>query len=276
MKRITALTFSPTGTTRKAAEFIAERISGKLDIPAYDDDFTLPEGRTEERVYGSDEVLVLGVPVYAGRVPNKIAPEIGRLIRSSGNTPALAVVTFGNRSAGSALRELRNILQGNGFCVIAAGAFAAPHAFAEIGNEHPTQEDRKKAETLADAAAEVLLSEKKQTPVVIDGDKAVEPYYVPKGEDGKPVNFLKAKPKIDLQRCDHCGICADVCPMGSISKLNPEEVPGICIKCQACIKMCPKQAKYLDDPGFLSHKKMLEKNCRRPADSVIYLPENIK
>jgi ferredoxin len=273
MKRITVLTFSPTGTTRKAAEFIAERISGKLEIPALYDDFTLPENRRDKRVFGREELLLIGLPVYAGRLPNKIVPEIGSLIRSSGDTPAIALVTFGNRSPGSALRELKHILQENGFCTISAGAFAAPHAFAEIGSEHPTEEDRRKAESLVDAAAEYLASGKMLKPVVIDGDQPPEPYYIPKGEDGRPVNFLKAKPKTDLQRCDRCGICARVCPMGSISAEQPEEVTGICIKCQACIRTCPKQAKYLDDPGFLSHKKMLEKNFRDPAESILYLPE---
>lgn len=273
MKHIHVITFSPTGTTRTVAEFLADRIGARLNLPVVRDDLTLPENRSCERLYGADELLVAGVPVYAGRVPNKIAPELERLLRSSGNTPAIAAVTFGNRSAGSALRELRNILQKNDFCVFAAGAFAAPHAFADIGKEHPTGEDRRKAEILADAAAGQLLAGTEPVPVVIDGDRPVEPYYVPKGEDGRAVNFLKAKPKTDLRRCTRCGICAEVCPMGSIPRLQPEVTEGICIKCQACIQRCPQQAKYLDDPGFLSHRRMLEMQYQKTASSIIYIPE---
>lgn len=273
MKRIHLITFSPTGTTRTAAERIAEGIAEKLNLPLSYDDLTLPEGRTAVRKYGREDLLVAGVPVYAGRVPNKIAPEIERLLRAAEGTPAVAIVTFGNRSSGSALREFRDILRKNGFCVFAAGAFAAPHAFAEIGNEHPTAEDCKMAEQLADAAAGALQSGRALSPVVIDGDLPPEPYYIPKGEDGKPVNFLKAKPKTDLKRCTHCGTCAKVCPMGSVSSVRPELVEGICIKCQACIISCPKKAKYLDDPGFLSHKSMLEKHYQRTASSEIFIPD---
>ena len=106
--------------------------------------------------------------------------------------------------------------------------------------------------------------------VSINGDAPVAPYYIPLGEDGQPAKFLKAKPQTDLDKCDHCGKCAAVCPMGSIDPKNTDEVPGICIKCQACIKYCPKGAKYFDDPRFLSHKAMLEKNYQRTAESEIF------
>ena len=36
--------------------------------------------------------------------------------------------------------------------------------------------------------------------------------------DGTPANFLKAKPKVHNEICTRCKICAEVCPMGSISK----------------------------------------------------------
>ena len=104
----------------------------------------------------------------------------------------------------------------------------------------------------------------------INGDAPVAPYYIPLGEDGQPAKFLKAKPQTDLDKCDHCGKCAAVCPMGSINPENTDEVPGICIKCQACIKYCPKGAKYFDDPRFLSHKAMLEKNYQRTAESEVF------
>ena len=52
---------------------------------------------------------------------------------------------------------------------------------------------------------------------------------------------------------------------------NPSEVNGICIKCQACIKKCPKDAKYFDDAAFLSHVAMLEQNYTRRAEIEVFV-----
>ena len=87
-----------------------------------------------------------------------------------------------------------------------------------------------------------------------------QPYYVPKGLDGQPAKFLKAVPKTHEDLCIRCGACARLCPMGSIDPEEPGNVTGICIKCQSCIRGCPQQAKYFDDPAFLSHVAMLEEN----------------
>ena len=94
-------------------------------------------------------------------------------------------------------------------------------------------------------------------------------YYVPKGIDGQPAKFLKAKPLTDAEKCTACGICAEACPMGSISPAENYETTGLCIKCQACIKKCPVQAKRFDDPAFLSHREMLMKNFSEKRAEVV-------
>ena len=97
------------------------------------------------------------------------------------------------------------------------------------------------------------------------------PYYRPLGLDGEPKNFLKAKPQTDRSKCTGCGVCAALCPMGSISREDPAEVTGVCIKCHACVRNCPTGAKYFDDEAFLSHKAMLERDYTRRADAKIFL-----
>ena len=66
-------------------------------------------------------------------------------------------------------------------------------------------------------------------------------------------------------------MCAALCPMGSISRDDPAEVTGVCIKCHACVRNCPTGAKYFDDEAFLSHKAMLERDYTRRADAKIFL-----
>ena len=106
--------------------------------------------------------------------------------------------------------------------------------------------------------------------VTVDGD-ADAPYYRPLGLDGEPKNFLKAKPQTDRSKCTGCGVCAALCPMGSISREDPAEVTGVCIKCHACVRNCPTGAKYFDDEAFLSHKAMLERDYTRRAEDKLFL-----
>ena len=59
--------------------------------------------------------------------------------------------------------------------------------------------------------------------------------------------------------------------MGSIAPHDPALVPGICIKCCACVKKCPAGAKYYDDPGYLYHKEELELGYARRAANATFL-----
>ena len=56
--------------------------------------------------------------------------------------------------------------------------------------------------------------------------------------------------------------------MGSI---DPEtlQVNGVCIKCQACIRFCPMQARALEDSDFLSHVAMLEEHYAARAEKHV-------
>ncbi|MPN11374.1 hypothetical protein SDC9_158675 [bioreactor metagenome] len=84
------------------------------------------------------------------------------------------------------------------------------------------------------------------------------------------IDIRKVKPKTN-DKCNNCGICVKVCPMGSISSENVREYTGICIKCGACIKKCPQNAKYYDDENYLYHKKDLEEEFQRRAEPETFL-----
>lgn len=317
ISKVTAAFFSPTGSTAEVVRLLAGDVSAALaaaDLSGRDwiseDDFTLPGGRNAVRCFEPDELLILGTPTYAGRVPNKIAPEIARLFRGNG-TPAVPVVTFGNRSFDHSLAELAAILEKNGFRPVGAAAMCTPHAFSDVlGAGRPDEKDRELLRQLAgdicralqerDACRVPQEKDACRAPQVKDACRAPQekdacrvpqeetyagdvptclpelpgdpeaPYYTPLGLDGKPAKFLKAHPKVRPERCRHCGTCAAVCPMGSVCRDHPAEMTGICIKCQACIRRCPAEARYFDDAAFLSHVQMLEQTYGRRAASVIF------
>ena len=167
----------------------------------------------------------------------------------------IPIVTFGNRSYDNALIELVEELGAKGFRSIAGACVPSEHAFiAKLAAGRPDSKDLEELSKFASKTAEKLmaLSELPTESIHVPGEYPA-PYYKPLGADGKPAVFLKAKPKTDEDKCDRCGTCESMCPMGSISKEDPMMVDGVCIKCQACVRKCPRGAKYFDDPDFLSH-----------------------
>ena len=94
-------------------------------------------------------------------------------------------------------------------------------------------------------------------------------YYRPRDRKGNPVDIRRVKP-LTGDGCVNCGLCARVCPMGSISPENVREFTGICIKCGACIKKCPQHAKYYDDAGYLYHRNELEEGLKRRAEPELF------
>ena len=270
IQTVQALWFSPTGNAERAAVTIARSVAEKLGVALETFSLNRPEARKREYAFAASDFLVIACPVYAGKLPNKILPDLKAILKGS-DTPAAAVVSFGNRAFDNALAELVSVLTDGGFRTLSAAAFVGEHAFTDkLGGGRPGVSDIWEMRTFAEKTADALRTlETCPGPVRVPGDAAA-PYYVPKGTDGQPARFLKAKPKVDLSRCHNCGTCAKVCPMGAIDPRDVSSVPGTCVKCQACIVKCTRRARFFDDPAFLSHVAMLERNFAEPKENALF------
>lgn len=234
-------------------------------------DFTLPDNRKSAKVFEKEDLVVFGTPVYAGRVPNKILPWVQQGFTGD-HTPVVPVVVFGNRNFDDALMELKQELEKNGFLAAAGAAVASSHVFSDkIAPGRPDASDRAEILTFAGKTAQKITeTDTLHTGLQVAGNDPVGAYYTPLGTDGKPAKFLKAKPITEISKCNGCGRCSEVCPMGSIDREDVSQVTGICIKCQACIKSCPNGAKYFADEAFLSHVRMLEEHYTDRAENRFF------
>ncbi|MDO4270905.1 MAG: class Ib ribonucleoside-diphosphate reductase assembly flavoprotein NrdI [Eubacteriales bacterium] len=270
VKRVWAVYWSATGTTKRVVTAVARGIAEKRGLPLDTYDFTLPSERQGAPAFTKEDVVVFGTPTYAGRVPNVLLKYLAT-VKGNG-AAAVPVVTFGNRNFDDSLIELRDILAENGFVPFAAAAFVGEHSFSTV-----LAAGRPDADDLAQAAAFAVRVERRledvqesTPPVEVEGTpKPYRGYYQPRDRAGNPVDIRKVKPKTG-EGCDGGGLCARVCPMGSINPENVSEIIGICIKCGACVKKCPKGAKYFDDPGFVYHKTELEEGYKRRADNRFF------
>lgn len=268
--KITGCYFSPNNSTKEVVSQIVLGISENIQTKAFFDPFTLPQQREAVREFSKEDIVVIGSPTYAGRLPNKILPDFRSKFIGNGATAILAV-TFGHRAFDSSLSELQQVMTENGFQIISMGAFPCRHVFYE-------QDQSTKPHCLVQERIQRLVEESTrkiktmEKPLALPAEIAgiVRPYYTPLGIEGQPVQFLKAKPQTNEDSCTHCGLCAKVCPMGSIDKNNTSLVPGTCIKCHACVSYCRSGAKFFDDEAFLSHVEYLKTNFSTPVESQVY------
>ena len=272
-KKVWAVYFSATDTTKKTVLTIADEAARLLGAEREDYDFTLPGMRENGFAAGKDDLVIFGTPVYAGRVPNVLLKYLATI--QGNGALAVPVVLFGNRNFDDGLIELRDILENTGFHTVAAAAFVGEHSFSKtLAAGRPDADDMKEALAFAGKIAEKvkgLPDGEAPAPVEVEGvPHPYRGYYQPRDRKGVSIDIRKVKSLVS-DACDDCKICADVCPMGSISHENVRDYTGICIKCGACIKKCPKQARYYEDEGYLYHQHELEEGYTRRAAISLFL-----
>ena len=272
IKNISTLYFSGTGTTKKVVLSLAENLSKKMgeSIAISHKDFSLPAGREEAPSFNEDDIVIVGVPVYAGRVPNVLLKYLNS-VKGNGAL-AVAVVLYGNRNYDDGLIELADILQEDGFKVVAAGAFIGEHSFSDIlAKNRPDESDMK---IVADFAGDIynkIANNEVFPDLLVTGEKPYRKYYQPKDRYGNPFEFRLITPQTNKETCIDCKLCAEICPMGSISFDDTSVLTGICIKCCACVKGCPVGAKYFDDVNYIKHQKELEEIYAERREPEIFI-----
>lgn len=251
--------FSPCGLTLKIADAVTQsmvRNLGPVRVKKYN--FTNKEVRQHPLSIPSDHVLVLACPTYAGRVPNKIMPDIKENVKGQGGK-CIIISTFGGRAYDESLKELYQLMSDNNFSVIGAAAFVCQHAMASgLASSRPDETDIQEAYEFGTACAREVNNPNAEPATFLAGGPG--PYYTPLKEDGSKANFLKAKP-LYRGTCTACGLCVSSCPMEVLSIIDGDikiDQAGTCIKCHACVNNCPENNLFFDDADLASHIKMLE------------------
>ncbi|MDD1730155.1 MAG: EFR1 family ferrodoxin [Methanospirillum sp.] len=235
--------FSPTGTTKAVLQGIARGTNhGNVELL----DITTPEARKEPLHTSEDELLVIGVPVYMGRVPALITEWLNEI--QAHNTPTVCVVLYGNRVYEDALLELKNIVMKCGGIPIAGGAYVGEHSFSNadtpIAEGRPNDDDLQHAEEFGRKIRERLQS----VSSVSELSEVMVPGMYPYRGDSTlwKVDFIEVN-----DRCIQCGVCAEGCPVGAVDRQNSSVInQETCITCCACIKNCPKHARTMK-PGMV-------------------------
>jgi ferredoxin len=265
--------FSPTDTTKAVVRGIAHGFgSGTVE----ELDITLPAARSQPLHTSENELLIVGVPVYLGRIPALAAGWLKTL--EAQDTPAVGVVVYGNRAYDDALLELKDILTIQGCRPVAGAAFIGEHSFSTP--ETTTAKGRPDAEDLDRAAVFGKKIRKKLRSVSSPGEipavkvpgthpyrqEPCHPYR--KGTVFWNVDFIAVG-----NECVQCGICARGCPVGAIDPENSRAIDTEnCITCCSCIRHCPQHARTIK-PGIVRDASLrvftLNKEPKEPECFIV-------
>ena len=263
INKIRLICFSPTRTSKKVIDAIA---SGIADVPVETIDLTYPDAVASLHL-AADELALIGVPVYAGRVASLAVKRLAAITGSS--TPAVIVTTYGNRDFEDALIELKDIAEKGGFIPLAAGAFIGEHSYSgpdtPIGAGRPDGADLTAAQAFGAKISEKIAA----LTSLPDGDELQVPGNRPY-KDG--MGSMPFTPQVIEEQCTQCGTCLPACPTGAISldetiKMDQE----LCIYCCACLKICPEEAIRIAAEPIKQKSQWLSENFSQRREPQVYI-----
>ena len=252
--KVYAVYFSPTGATEKAVMAAAKGTG----LPGARVDLTPRKTRANyARSFTQSEIVVAGLPVYGGRLPGKIDDFFSCL--AGNNTPAIAIVMYGNRGYDDALIELKIRLEERGFKVIAGGAFIGEHTFSRnIAGGRPDANDLDVARNFGAVAMAGIDKAMAGTLAVKGNYPSVRHAFDPSNLENHYTGWAQVGTTAD---CSFCGLCEESCPWGAITIDDNVKINySMCMRCLRCVKVCPSKAKKIIDPRFPEHIAELENN----------------
>ncbi|MDO5539543.1 MAG: EFR1 family ferrodoxin [Eubacteriales bacterium] len=254
---IVQIVFSPTGGTQRVIDIITAEWGNsvnKIDLTNAKTDYNDPG-------LEKDDVAVIAVPSYGGRVPALAAQ---RLAGIHGNQARCIIVcVYGNRAYEDTLVELKDIAEHSNFRVVAAVSAIAEHSIMhQYATGRPDQQDENELHSFAGKIFEK-----------INGSDAfcVSALQIPGNRPYKKGGAAVLVPKAD-KKCIGCGLCAEKCPAQAISRENIKTADSEkCISCMRCVEQCPKSARKVNGAMVSAVALAIKKACSERKSNELFI-----
>lgn len=251
------ITFSPTGGTEKVAEILTKAWEGatvkKIDLSNAETDYSLLDLEKED-------IAIIAVPSYGGRVPNIAVQRISNI--QGKQTLCVLVCVYGNRAFEDTLAELNDAARKSGFRVIAAVAAIAEHSIMhQYASGRPDARDEKELTFFAQR----ILNK-------INGSiTELAPPQIPGNRPHKKTSGVGLTPKAN-NTCTGCALCAQQCPVKAINTKNLKATDSTkCISCMRCVVKCPQSARKVNKALVSAAALAIKKACSTRKENELYI-----
>lgn len=240
IKRVHALVFSGAGTTTAVARRFCEsfaKASNQLGMPVEVEVDDITPAASAVPAIGANELMVVAVPSYGGRVPAPVASRLSKL--GHVGAPAIMLVTYGNRAVDDTFIELADTLESKGMVPVGGAAVVAHHSLmTNVAQGRPDQDDLSVVDELARHASSKLAHAACARDARLGS--------VPGGRPYREFGGVPFKPRTDEELCVRCGACVVQCPVCAIDAEDPTKTDAdACISCMRCIDVCPRGAREI-------------------------------
>ena len=254
--KVSQIVFSPTGGTDKVADIITK----EWGMPVNKIDLT--DAKMDDSVLDlkKEDIVVIAVPSYGGRVPALAAQRISKI--HGNQSQCIIICVYGNRAYEDTLLELKGGAEESGFRVAAAIAAIAEHSIMpQYASGRPDARDKKELQNFARKMIEKINRNSAETSTL----------QIPGNYPYKKAGGAALVPKADNE-CTNCGLCAQNCPAQAISKEKLKTADKKkCISCMRCVAQCPQSARKINGILVSIASLAMKKACTSRKENELYL-----
>lgn len=247
--------FSPTGGTEKVANQLVQSFGGETDTI----DLTDFAAGFHQISFSEEDLCIVAVPSFGGRVPGAAAARLGAL--KANGAKAILIAVYGNRAYEDTLLELKTILTDSGFRCIAAVAAVAEHSIMhQFAQGRPDKSD---LEQLAQFGKEIRRR--------MEENLVTEDLVLPGNRPYREYNGVPIKPSAK-KSCTNCGLCAKKCPVQAIPLDDPSKTDhGACISCMRCVSICPTHSREVSKILTTIAANKMKKICSERKENELFM-----
>lgn len=251
--KIYALYFSPTGGTKKVLDILISAWNCKKEYI----DLSDRDNSVFDITFESQDICVVAVPSFSGRVPQFIIPKLQKL--QGKGIKAMLITAYGNRAFDDTLLELKDTMESCGFiCSCTVAAVTRHSVMPKYGKGRPDLTDIEELKEFS-VKCKRKIEESCDT-VIVPGNRPYRKYV-----------SIPIIPKATKQ-CTNCGICYRRCPVYAIDSGNYHRCDSKkCISCLQCVTVCPRNARQVNPVILKLAEIKMKKLCRERKMNELYV-----